>query len=234
MANFELTQWTVVQRAGAASAEGHAALEALCRAYRPPVLAYIRHHGHADAEDLAQAFFMHLLDGARYTLADPSRGKFRAFLLTALKRFLIDQADSARAQKRGGAIEIRSFDTTGTQTSPLQFAAAETPENAFQRDFMLVVLHNAMHRLRAETEQAGKVQLFDELREFLTERPAEADYQRVAAVLGLRPNTLAVAVHRLRQRLRELLRDELKQTTPQEEFEREWKTLQSDVLEKRM
>lgn len=99
---------------------------------------------------------------------------------------------------------------------------------------MLVVLHNAMQRLRAESEQAGKLQLFDELHEFLTERPAEADYQRAAAALGLRPNTLAVAVHRLRQRLRELLQDELKQTTPQEEFEREWKTLSNDMLEKQL
>lgn len=234
MANFESTHWTVVQRAGAGSAEGHAALEALCRTYHPPVLSYIRHHGHADAEDLAQAFFMHLLDGARYTLADPNRGKFRAFLLTALKRFLIDCAKGARAQKRGGAIEIRSFDTISTPTSPQQFAATETPENVFQRDFMLVVLHNALQRLRAEAEQVGKANLFDELRGFLTERPAEADYQRAAAALGLRPNTLAVTVHRLRRRLRELLQDELKQTTPQEEFEREWKTLSNDVLEKQL
>lgn len=209
---FETTRWSMVLHAR----DTRGALETLCRTYRPPVVDYIRHRGYpADSiEDLAQAFFAQFIEHAWHANADPTRGRFRAFLLTALKRFLIDADEQARTKKRGGDVRFRSFDQTATANNTLDnLADDETPELAFERSWAAALLDNAMRRLRAEAEDAGKLAMFDQLREFLNERPDEADYARVAATLNLRRNTLAVAVHRMRHRLRELVRDELAQTT---------------------
>lgn len=209
---FETTRWSMVLHAG----DTRGALETLCRTYRPPVLDYIRHRGYpADSvEDLAQAFFAQFIEHAWHANADPARGRFRAFLLTALKRFLIDADERLHAKKRGGAMQFRSFDQTATNPSTLDnLAGDQTPDLAFERSWAATLLATAMRRLRTEAEEAGKLAMFDQLREFLGERPDEADYARVAQALNLRRNTLAVAVHRLRHRLRELIRDELAQTT---------------------
>lgn len=212
MSRFDSTQWSLVLRARGNSGDARSALEALCRAYRPPVLAYVRSRGyHGDiAEDLTQSFFERFLEHACYADADPLRGRFRAFLLTALKRFLIDANEEAHAIKRGGRVHFESFDNTLGETRG--FADEATPERAFDRAWALVVLDAAMRKLGAEADHAGKRELFEVLREFLTERPDEADYARAAAMLNLRRNTLAVAVHRLRHRLRELVCAELAQT----------------------
>jgi RNA polymerase sigma factor (sigma-70 family) len=216
MTRFDTTRWSIVIRARDVSGEGRSALEALCRTYRPPVLAYIRRRGYSPetAEDLAQSFFSDFLDQAYHADADPARGRFRAFLLTALKRFLIDANNEAHAIKRGGGVQFRSFDESATSGHSLQnLADNDTPERAFERSWAVTLLESAMARLRDEAQGAGKQALFQQLKQFLTERPDEADYARVAAALNLRRNTLAVAVHRLRHRLRELIREELAQTT---------------------
>ena len=208
---FDTTQWSLVLRAGGGTPDARAALATLCSTYRPAVLAYIRSRGHdADvAQDLTQAFFTRFLEHATYANADPARGRFRAFLLTAIKRFLINAEEEAHAAKRGGRIHFESIDTAATDILPTD---AETPDHAFERAWALVALEAALRRLRDEAQAAGKRELFDRLRDFLTEAPDEADYARVAATLNLRRNTLAVAVHRLRHRLRELVREELAQT----------------------
>lgn len=209
---FETTRWSMVLHAG----DTRGALETLCRTYRPPVLDYIRHRGYPvdSVEDLAQAFFAKFIEHAWHADADPMRGRFRAFLLTALKRFLIDADEQAHTKKRGGAIQFRSFDQTTSNPNTLDnLSGDDTPEQAFERSWAAALLDSAMRRLRAEAEAAGKLALFEQLREFLGERPDEADYTRVAEALHLRRNTLAVAVHRMRHRLRELVRDELAQTT---------------------
>jgi RNA polymerase sigma-70 factor (ECF subfamily) len=228
MTHFDTTHWSIVLRARGDTADARAALEALCRRYRPPVLAYIKRRGHSaeDAEDLAQTFFTRFLEDAYYATADPARGRFRALLLTALKRFLIDADAHAHALKRGGGVPLRSLDSGFGSEAPERLADDATPENAFDRDWAATVLEAAMQRLREEAKQAGRQRLFDHLSEFLLERPDEADYARVAAALALRRNTLAVAVHRLRQRLRELVREELAQTTTdQTELESELRQL---------
>lgn len=216
MTRFDTTRWSIVLRARDSSGESRTALEALCRMYRPPVLAYIRRRGYSaeTAEDLCQTFFAEFLEHAYHADADPARGRFRAFLLTALKRFLIDADNEAHAVKRGGRIQLKSLDDSAIGISnPENLTDAETPERAFERTWAVTLLESAMLRLREEAAQAGKQELFDALSEFLTERPDEADYARVATTFNLRRNTLAVAVHRLRHRLRELVRDELAQTT---------------------
>lgn len=211
MTRFATTQWSVVLRARGTTREARSALDALCRMYRPPVVAYIRHRGYASeaAEDLAQSFFIHFIEDAYQSIADPARGRFRAFLLTALKRFLSKADLKAHALKRGGRVGTSVLDDT---TTGLPEKDDVTPERAFERSWAVAVVDSAMRKLRAEADRAGKRELFEHLCEFLNERPDEADYSRVATTLNLRRNTLAVAVHRMRHRLRELVREELAET----------------------
>lgn len=216
MTRFDTTRWSMVLEAREDSAQARSALETLCRTYRPPVLAYIRRHVRSveTTEDLAQTFFARFLEHAYHAKADPARGRFRAFLLTALKRFLIDADHEAHALKRGGQIRFRSLEQDNLDGDALETCAdADTPERAFERSWAVTLIDAAMQRLRKETAQAGKQELFVQLREFLLERPDEAEYARVAAALNLRRNTLAVTVHRLRHRLHELIREELAHTT---------------------
>ena len=228
MSRFDTTHWSIVLRARGSEEDARPALEALCRTYRPPVLAYIRGRGYPpeSAEDLAQSFFTRFLEQAYHANADPARGRFRAFLLTALKRFLINSDMENHAQKRGGGMR---FDPLSSDSG--DFALADqhaSPDAEFERSWAVAVLESAMQKLREEAERAGKTALFDQLQEFLTERPDEADYARAAEALGLRRNTLAVAVHRMRHRLRELVRDELAQTTlDRDELEAELRGLRA-------
>lgn len=192
-------------------ADARVALETLCRTYRPPVLAYVRSHVYArdTAEDLTQAFFARFLERAWHAGADPERGRFRAFLLTALKRFLIDADAEAAALKRGGGCRFESLE----EDAPDAPVGDESPERTFERAWAKAVLGAAFARLRTEAESAGKLEMFERLSEFLVEAPDEDDYARAAEDLHLRRNTLAVAVHRLRHRLRDLVRQELAETT---------------------
>ena len=217
MTHFDTTHWSIVLRARGDEADARNALEALCRTYRPPVLAYVRRRGYSmeAAEDLAQTFFARFLEQAYHANADPTRGRFRAFLLTALKRFLIDADANAAALKRGGNVHFRSLESNGPNEDDTlnRVSDGETPERAFERSWALALLESAMRKLRDEAIRAGKAALFDRLSEFLADSPDDADYKRIANELNLRRNTLAVAVHRLRHRLRELVREELSQTT---------------------
>ncbi|HEX5961796.1 MAG TPA: sigma-70 family RNA polymerase sigma factor [Rhodanobacteraceae bacterium] len=210
MGRFDTTRWSLVLRARGEPADARCALEALCRTYRAPVLAFVRSRGYSTdaAEDLTQAFFTRFLERAWHSTADRERGRFRSFLLTALKRFLIDADAEAAALKRGGACRIESLvgdDGAG--------AGEDTPDREYERGWAQAVLNVAFSKLRVEAEQAGKLALFERLSEFLVEPPDENDYARAATELNVRRNTLAVAVHRLRRRLRELVREELAETT---------------------
>lgn len=212
---FQTTRWSLVLAARTDTAASRQALDALCRTYRSPVVAYVRGRGYSadEAEDLAQTFFTRFIERAFHVHADPARGRFRAFLLTALKHFLNDANDAARAAKRGGEVHVRSLNSlVGGDDSLTQIEALETPERAFERAWAQSVLQTALERLRDEASEAGKSELFGHLREFLIERPDDVDYARVASDLNLRRNTVAVAVHRLRHRLRALVCEELAHT----------------------
>lgn len=210
MNRFATTRWSLILDAREAGQSRHA-LEELCRTYRAPVLAYISRHGYsrADAEDLTQEFFARFLEGRWDAGADPARGHFRALLLVAIRRFLISSDEAAHALKRGGASKRVDGEV---ELDRLVAPDGETPERVFQRTWAMTVLDRSYARLRSEAERAGKQQLFEQLSPFLVERPASEDYQRISAELGLRANTIAVAVHRLRARLRELVREELAET----------------------
>lgn len=231
MAKFDSTQWSLVLRAREDTPDARTALDRLCRVYRPPVLAYIRSRGYANeaTEDLAQTFFTRFIEDAYHASADPERGRFRAFLLVALKRFLINQDAEAHALKRGGDISLRRLDDSQLDVEQLPTGDGG-PERVFERSWAVAVLDAAMRKLRREADEAGKMPLFEQLAEFLTERPDEADYERAARTLKLRRNTLAVAVHRLRHRLRELVRAELAQTTAaHEDLESELRDLRATL-----
>lgn len=212
MARFETTRWSVFLAARSDPVASREALVHLCTAYRRPVLAYIRRRGHAgeDAEDLAQSFFAALIERRIDTQADPQRGRFRALLLSALQRFLINADAHRLADKRGGGMRMEPLDdaTAGS--------ADGGPEQSFDLHWALTVVDRAVRTLRLEAAATGRVELFDALREYLLEAPAAEDYARLANATGMRANTLAVAVHRLRQRFRQQVREELAETVGSE------------------
>jgi RNA polymerase sigma-70 factor (ECF subfamily) len=218
MARFDTTRWSIVLQARGATADARAALETLCRTYRPPVLAFIRSRGYRDdvAEDLTQAFFTRFLERDYHASADPARGRFRAFLLTSIQHFLTNAALEANAVKRGGRVHFESIDAHALDANLLPVEEM-TPERAFQEAWAVVVLKTAMRRMRDEARAAGKTALFDALRVFLGAGADDAGYARVATAMGLRRNTVAVTVHRMRQRLRELVRAELAHTAAGED-----------------
>lgn len=210
---FQTTRWSVLLAGRDDPQAARLALEHLCQAYWRPVLSYVRRMGYArdEAEDLTQAFFTSMIERRVDSRADPQRGRFRTLLLTALKHYLHNAEAARRAERRGGG--ARHEDLDGVEPTAEQ---GEAPEQVFMRQWAVTVLDRAMLSLQAETRKAGKGELFDALREFLIEPPGAEDYARLAAAHGLRANTLAVAVHRLRQKLRQHVRAELAETVGSE------------------
>lgn len=201
---FETTQWSIVVNAGAGGDDASAALTILCETYRPPVLAYVRArvHNNDDAEDLTQAFFAHVLERQLPARADRERGKFRSFLLKSLNHFLVTEWQRSNAQRRGGNVTMIADDAVDSIASE-----DAGPELAFEREWARTVLREAMRRLELEAQAAGREKMFSELRPYLVEVPEPGDYDTIAASAGIRKNSIAVAVHRLRSRLQELVEE---------------------------
>jgi RNA polymerase sigma factor (sigma-70 family) len=212
MSMFSTTRWSLVLATRDDDASSRDALAWLCTQYRAPVVAYVRRFGYPrqDAEDLAQAFFVKFLESRYHADADPARGRFRSFLLTALKRFLANARDHDHAQKRGGGGVVSGVDSGVVEM--LADDVGGTPDETFDRMFARTVVEHALARLTREAREAGKTELFDATREFLLESPEPARYGEVADRLGMRRNTLAVTVKRLRARLQELVRAEIAET----------------------
>jgi RNA polymerase sigma factor (sigma-70 family) len=213
---FVTTQWSMVLAAARADTpNARAALEGLCQTYWFPLYAYARRRGRSveDAQDLTQAFFARLLERQWVADADRDRGRFRTFLLTAMSRFMSDEWDKLRAQKRGGL---------ATQV-PLQLDSAEerygcepadnhTPEQYFERRWALTLLDTVLQQLRAEYEREGKAAVFAGLNGTLVGGRNTQPYAELAAQTGLSEGAVKVAVHRLRKRYRNLLRAEIART----------------------
>jgi RNA polymerase sigma-70 factor (ECF subfamily) len=214
---FVTTHWSLVLSArDGESPQSAAALEKLCRSYWYPLYAYIRRSGQPkeNAEDLTQAFFARLLEKKFLETAQQERGRFRNFLLVALKRFLANEWERAHAQKRGGFQAHLSLDTEMAERKfKSDLAAAEIPPDlAFERRWALTLLEQTMARLRSEFEHSGKISEFERLKIFLTTDKQEIPYAAVATELGMNESALRVAVHRLRKRYRELFREEIAHT----------------------
>ena len=191
------------------------ALAELCQTYWFPLYAYVRRRGQnkQDAEDLVQAFFTRLLAKNFLAGVDHEKGKFRAFLLAALKHFLANEWDKTQAQKRGGGAAHLSLDW---QTADTKFQVAATnepsPDKAFDREWALALLAKVIERLQKECEADGKIKLFEQLKMFLTAGKGDSAQAEVAKILDMEEGAVRVAIHRLRKRYRILLRDEIAQT----------------------
>src|SRR4051812_4906422 len=216
VADFRTTHWSRVLQAGQESSPtAEAALEDLCRTYWYPIYVYVRRQGHAphDAEDLTQEFFARLLRLESLKDVAPQKGKFRTFLLASLKHFLADAWDAAKAKKRGGAHTIVSLDDADAEQRYQNEPAGDvTPDVAFERRWLMTLLERALSGVREDYSRAGKSPQFERLKGFLSNPVEEGDYDRLAAQWGKNSGAVAVAVHRLRQRYRDLVRAEIAQT----------------------
>jgi RNA polymerase sigma-70 factor (ECF subfamily) len=213
---FHTTRWTLVRLATGHSAEGRQALSDLCAAYYNPVVGFLRRERPDEdtARELAHQFFEQLL--ARPSLAGANRaeGKFRSYLLGALKHFLAHEAERGNRLKRGGGAIAVPLDT-GTDTTPGVVLAEHnelSPDKFFDRQWALAVLERAFAALAREREAAGKDAEFARLKPWLTGDAAHGEQAEAARTLGLSEGALKVAVHRLRRRFRELLKAEIAQT----------------------
>jgi RNA polymerase sigma-70 factor (ECF subfamily) len=191
------------------------ALAQLCEKYWYPLYAYVRGRvsNVHEAQDLTQAFFEQLLERRAFESADPVRGRFRAFLLTACKRFLVNEWHKGRAEKRGGGRRSLSLDfDSGESKLGLMAVDALAPEEVFEREWAIALLERVMERLRAEYAAKQRVPHFETLRMYLAGSPAGATFAAAARSLRISETTAKVAAHRMRKRYRELLRDEIAQT----------------------
>jgi RNA polymerase sigma-70 factor (ECF subfamily) len=217
---FATTRWSQVLAAGADPEEDEGrALSSLCEAYWFPLYAYVRRLGYdrERAEDLTQAFFARLLEKRFLRDADPSRGRFRSFLLAAMRHFLSNERDHALAAKRGGRVAILPLEIeTAEGVYVREVPDNETPDVVFERRWALATLQRALSLLRAEFERAGRLQLLEALEGFLTGDAEGVPYARVAAELLMTEAAVKTAVHRLRRRFGTLLRDEIRQTVVDE------------------
>ena len=208
---FQTTQWSLVVEAGAAStAVSREALGQLCESYWHPLYCYARGRGYSadDARDLTQGFFTTLIEKGYVRAADPQRGRFRSFLLTAFKHFLANQYDRERALKRGGGSTFVALDADeAEQRFRGEPHDERTPERVYERQWALALLDVAIGRLREEYVASEQEARFDGLKEFLT--GDAAPYSLAAERLGMTEGAVKVAVHRLRKRLREHVRAEI-------------------------
>ena len=213
---FVTTHWSVVLTAGGDDTpNARNALEKLCRAYWFPIYAFVRRQGHGphDAQDLTQEFFARLLEKNYLADANPAKGRFRSFLLASLKHFLANEWDKTRAQKRGGGQILIPIDVAAAETScGIESADHLTAEKIFERRWALTLLDHVLRRLRAEYVRDGRENLFEQLKPTLTEASRSVRYAEIAARLGTTEGAVKVAVHRLRQRYREVLRAEIADT----------------------
>jgi RNA polymerase sigma factor (sigma-70 family) len=218
---FATTHWSIVQAAGHPSSSRYkSSLETLCKTYWYPLYAYLRRHGYNadEAGDHTQGFFARIMEKRSIGSADPERGKFRSFLLTSLKNFISDEYARSQALKRGGGKNIFSLD----------FALAEgryclepkdemSPEKLFERSWAITMLKNTLDRLSGEYKSERKKKLFGHLKVYLTADKQTSAYNDIAEKLQMTEGAVKVAVHRLRKRYRELLKEEIAQTVSSQE-----------------
>jgi len=213
---FATTHWSVISAAGKSSSpQQKQALETLFQSYWFPLYAYLRRRGYDthQAEDLTQAFFLHILEKKDLQTVDPKYGKFRSFLLARLKYFLSDERDRTQAKKRGGGKKIISLSIQNAEGQyALEPAIQLSPELLFEKSWALTVLEQTIDRLETEMADKNKQKLFDCLKVYLTADEDDIPYQDMAAELEMTEGSIRVAVHRLRRRYRKLLREEIAQT----------------------
>jgi len=215
--DFPTTRWSLVVNAGAPDhAEARTALECLCRLYWYPLYAFARRQGraHHEAEDRTQEFLAGLIRRETLREVAPERGRFRAFLLTALRHFLVDEWRSAQAEKRGGGHAIHSFnmESGDDRFSHEPADPSLTPEQAFDRAWARAMCDDTMDELQAEYTGSGRGELFRELRPMILTKAGGGSPKTKASALGMNEHAFTVALHRLRRRFGERLRQRVADT----------------------
>ena len=217
-ASFHTTRWTIVMRAVQnQTLGGQSALAQLCRNYWYPLYMFARRRGHSpeDAQDLTQAFFLHLLEQRGLAGVDRLKGKFRSFLLASFQNHLSDQVDRARSLKRGGDKEFVQLDTEEAEERyRLEPVECLTAEKMFDARWAMTLLAEALYRLRQEHATEGKTSTFEALKVFLdpVNSRAPPSYEEVANRLQVTTGAVKPLIHRLRKRYTALLRDEVGRT----------------------
>ena len=231
--SFVTTRWSLVVRAGGGHTEGRRALDELCRMYWYPLYCYARRRElqHADAEDAVQGFFLRLLKKDLFGKADRDKGRLRAFLLSSLQDYLVDEHRRATAEKRGGRAEFVPLDTTGAEeryrAEPVD---TDTPEKHFERGWALMVLQRTAAALREGWKKSGKSELFATLSPYLFTPLDASGTQRLATERRMTESNVKVSLHRLRESYRNLLRSEIAETVATEsEIDAELAALRSAV-----
>jgi RNA polymerase sigma factor (sigma-70 family) len=213
---FATTQWSLVAAAGAADDAGsRAALEELCGRYWYPLYAFLRRGGasHADAQDLTQAFLLDLIEHRRLEVADRERGRFRSFLLASLRNFQANQFRAGQAQKRGGSVSHLSLDFGTAEANYAREPFHDlTPERLFERKWALQLLAGSLQRLEEEVTERGRGELFGLIKPQLSGEDSPLAQQEIADRLGMTLSAVKVAVHRWRERLGTMIREEIRST----------------------
>jgi RNA polymerase sigma factor (sigma-70 family) len=211
-ARFETTHWSIVLKAGQGAEE---ALVKLCRIYWMPLYSYTRRRGHSvhEAQDLTQGFFAHVLENRGLMSVAPVKGRFRSFLLVSLKHYLDNEWHKQRTLKRGGGKTFISWDELEPRArEAIEPSDSLTPEKLFDREWALTLLDRVMKQLEKECVTARKGELFYRLKEYLTGDGGGPPYQEIATELSMTEGAVKVAVHRLRRRFGELVREQIERT----------------------
>lgn len=213
---FVSTHWSVVLAAkNGQSPQAGEALEKLCRTYWPPLYAFLRREGHGEAEakDLTQEFFLRMIERDFLQHLRHQRGKFRSFILTFLKNFLLEQRGKASAQKRGGGKAILSLEQITEEGSFLKEPVDHlSPDQVFERRWAQTVFQAALNRLRDEYVETGRGTFFDLLKDFQPRQPGSPSYAEIGERFGMTEAAVKSAMQRMRQRHREILREEIAHT----------------------
>ena len=211
MAAFPTTRWTLIRQATTPTPESARALESLCQQYSGPVLAFVRHRVATTekAEDIAQGFFAKFLERDLLERADEDRGRFRTFLLHALRGFMADVHDFDTAQKRGGGKQVVSF----ANSAVLEPQHAVTADQQFELQWVRTLLSRSVQRLQEEYQSSGKAELFESLRKSL-DSDSTPPARDIAAQLKTSEPAVRVAMHRMRKRLGQIIRTEIAETVP--------------------
>ncbi len=218
---FATTHWSLVGAAKpdeASQTRAREALEELCRAYWYPLYAFVRSRGYSavEAQDLTQAFFARIIETGGFASVDRERGRFRSYLLGAMKHFLANEWHRAQTQKRGGQVRFVEWDALDPEARYTGASEhSDNPELLFDREWALDTIAGALQALRDEMVKAGKSEHFDALKGSLTGED-ESPRKEIAARLDMSEGAVKVAVHRLRQRYRKLLRAAIAETVSNE------------------
>jgi RNA polymerase sigma-70 factor (ECF subfamily) len=217
---FQTTHWSVVLAArGGDTTEAREALAALCEAYWYPLYAFVLHKGHSadDALDLVQGFFARLLEKRDLDLVDRGKGRLRSFLMASCSHYLANRLDHDRARKRGGGSSVVSIDGTDAEGRyGLEPSHELTPERLFEQRWATTLLNLVMSRLEEEMAAAGKARHFAILRSTLSGSAKRGSHAQIATELGVSEQAARAAAHRLRNRFREIIREEIALTVDQE------------------